>query len=34
MSVAAKRKSLKGQGSSTRDGVFDRELADLPQNLR
>lgn len=34
MSVAAKRKSTKGQGVSARDGVFDRELEDLPQELR
>ncbi|MEM9871790.1 MAG: SMC-Scp complex subunit ScpB [Pseudomonadota bacterium] len=34
MSVATKRKSAKGQGGSARDDVFDRELDDLPQELR
>jgi segregation and condensation protein B len=34
MTVAAKRKSAKGQDVSTGEGVFDRELADLPQELR
>lgn len=34
MSVAAKRKPSKRQGVSERDGVFDRELKDLPQELR
>ena len=34
MSIAAKRKSAKGQDVSTEEGLFDRELADLPQELR
>jgi hypothetical protein len=34
MSVAAKGKTAKGQGGSGRDSVFDRELADLPKELR
>ena len=34
MTVAAKRKPAKGQGRPFRDGVFDRELEDLPQELR
>ena len=34
MTVAAKRKLAKGQGSSARADVFDRELNDLPQELR
>ncbi|WP_299682057.1 SMC-Scp complex subunit ScpB [uncultured Roseobacter sp.] len=34
MSVATKRKPAKGQGGSARDDVFDRELDDLPQELR
>nr|WP_309504395.1 SMC-Scp complex subunit ScpB [uncultured Roseovarius sp.] len=28
------RKPAKGQGGATRDGVFDRDLDDLPQELR
>ena len=34
MTVAAKQKLVKGQGSSARADVFDRELNDLPQELR
>lgn len=34
MTIAAKRKPVKVQGGSARDGVFDRELEDLPQELR
>lgn len=34
MSVAAKGKIPKGQGVSAGEGLFDRELADLPQDLR
>ena len=34
MSVAAKGKTATGQGGSGRDSVFDRELTDLPQDLR
>ena len=34
MSIAAKRKSARGQDVSSGDGLFDRELADLPQELR
>lgn len=34
MNVAAKRKPAKGQDVSTGDGLFDRELADLPQDVR
>ena len=34
MNVAAKRKSAKGQDVSTGESLFDRELADLPQDLR
>tara|TARA_R110002020_G_scaffold15068_1_gene53099 strand:+ start:3489 stop:4130 length:642 start_codon:yes stop_codon:yes gene_type:complete len=34
MNVAAKRKPTKGQGASSNVGVFDRELVDLPQELR
>ncbi|MBD3624561.1 MAG: SMC-Scp complex subunit ScpB [Rhodobacteraceae bacterium] len=34
MTVAAKRKPAKGQGAPSNDGVFDRELGDLPQELR
>lgn len=34
MSIAAKRGSAKGQDVSTGEGLFDRELADLPQELR
>ncbi|AUR01642.1 SMC-Scp complex subunit ScpB [Phaeobacter inhibens] len=34
MSVVAKRKSTKGQEVSSGDRLFDRELADLPQDLR
>lgn len=34
MTVAAERKSTKGQGGSASEGVFDRELEDLPQELR
>jgi len=34
MSVAAKRKPAKGQGSSASESEFDRELEDLPQDLR
>jgi segregation and condensation protein B len=34
MNVAGERKSAKGQDVSTGEGVFDRELADLPQELR
>ena len=34
MTVAAKRKSAKGQGASSDDCAFDRELEDLPQELR
>ena len=32
--VAPDTKAAKGQGVSGRDSVFDRELADLPQDLR
>ncbi len=34
MNVAAKRKSAKGLDVPTGEGLFDRELADLPQDLR
>ena len=34
MTAATKRKPTKGQGGSERDSVFDRELEDLPQDLR
>ena len=34
MNVAAKRKSAKGQDVSSGESLFDRELADLPQDLR
>jgi len=34
MTVSAKRKPAKGQGGSAREDVFDRELEDLPQELR
>ena len=34
MTAAAKGKTSKGQVDSGRDGVFDRELADLPQARR
>ena len=34
MNVAAKRKHVKGEGVWTGEGLFDRELADLPQELR
>ncbi|MBD3666193.1 SMC-Scp complex subunit ScpB [Sulfitobacter sp. TSTF-M16] len=34
MNVAVKRKPEKGQGGLARDGAFDRELEDLPQELR
>jgi segregation and condensation protein B len=34
MSIAVKRGSVKGQDVSTGEGLFDRELADLPQELR
>ncbi|MDA8586537.1 SMC-Scp complex subunit ScpB [Rhodobacteraceae bacterium] len=34
MTVAAKGKVAKGQGVSGGEGLFDRELADLPQELR
>ena len=34
MSVTAKRKLAKGQASSARAVVFDRDLEDLPQELR
>jgi len=34
MSTAGKRKSAKGQDVSTGGGVLDRELEDLPQELR
>lgn len=34
MTAPEKRKPAKGQGSSAREDVFDRELADLPQELR
>ena len=34
MSIAAKGKSAKGQEVLIGDGLFDRELADLPQELR
>lgn len=34
MSIAAKRKSAKGQEVSTGEVLFDRELEDLPQELR
>ena len=32
--VVQSRKTKRGQGSSSGDGLFDRELADLPQDLR
>lgn len=34
MNVAAKRTSAKGQEVSSGESLFDRELADLPQDLR
>lgn len=34
MNVAAKQKSAKGQDVSLGESLFDRELADLPQDLR
>lgn len=34
MTIAAKRKPAKGHGVSGREGVFDRELTDLPHELR
>lgn len=34
MSTAGNRKSAKGQDVSTGEGPFDRELVDLPQELR
>jgi len=34
MNVAIKRKSAKGQDASSGDRLFDRELEDLPQELR
>lgn len=34
MSAGPKRKSAKGQDVSSGEGLFDRELADLPQDLR
>ena len=34
MSVGPKRKSAEGQDVSTGEGLFDRELEDLPQDLR
>jgi|Cruoilmetagenom7_1024161.scaffolds.fasta_scaffold00468_15 segregation and condensation protein B len=34
MNVAAKRKPVKGQGRTKDEDLFDRELADLPQELR
>lgn len=34
VNIAAKRTPAKGQGASSNDGVFDRELEDLPQELR
>tara|TARA_R110002110_G_scaffold221871_1_gene435959 strand:+ start:678 stop:1283 length:606 start_codon:yes stop_codon:yes gene_type:complete len=34
MNVAAKRLPEKGQAGSASEGLFDRELADLPQELR
>ncbi|MGJ8625039.1 MAG: SMC-Scp complex subunit ScpB [Yoonia sp.] len=34
MSTTAKRKFVKGQDVATGKGLFDRELADLPQELR
>ena len=34
MTAATKRKPTKEQGGSERDSVFDRELEDLPQDLR
>lgn len=34
MSIAGKRKSAKGQDVSSGEGAFDRELEDLPQELR
>lgn len=34
MSVGPKQKSAKGQGVSTCEGLLDRELVDLPQELR
>lgn len=34
MSTTAKRKFAKGQDVATGKGLFDRELADLPQDLR
>lgn len=34
MSAAAKQKPAKGQDALSNDAVFDRELADLPEELR
>ena len=34
MTASAKQKSAKGQDASKGEGPFDRELADLPQELR
>ncbi|WP_108816659.1 SMC-Scp complex subunit ScpB [Loktanella sp. Alg231-35] len=34
VNIAAKRTQAKGQGASSNEGVFDRELEDLPQELR
>jgi segregation and condensation protein B len=34
MTAIAKRKPAKGQKGSDRDGTFDRQLEDLPQELR
>ncbi len=34
MTAISTRKPAKGQGGATRDGVFDRDLDDLPQELR
>lgn len=34
MTASAKRKPAKGQDTSAGEGLFDRELADLPQDLR
>jgi segregation and condensation protein B len=34
MNAAVKRKHVKGEGDPTGEGLFDRELADLPQDLR
>ncbi|MEO1638801.1 MAG: SMC-Scp complex subunit ScpB [Pseudomonadota bacterium] len=34
MTATAKQKSASKQQASTREGLFDRELADLPQELR